>query len=89
MVCQWVYNHSILKVQLHEISQRLLATVQTNIEQMKAAKSLIEREIFSTEARKRMEEICQLTQFEEDAQPIHENDEDVSQTVVQGREFRF
>lgn len=50
---------------------------------MKVAKSLIERGIFSTEARKLMEKAFQLTKSEEDIQPIHENDEDVSEMVGQ------
>ena len=51
---------------------------------VKAAQSLVyvERGTFSTEARKPIEEIFQLTQCEEDVQPIHENDEDVSDIRV-------
>ena len=45
---------SLYQVQLHEINQRSLATVRHK-QQMKAAKSMIERGTFSTKAKKLMD----------------------------------
>ena len=80
-------DRSCSKVQLHEVSLWSQTTVwhrQQVKHVVKAAQSLVyvERGTFSTEARKPIEEIFQLTQCEEDVQPIHENDEDVSDIRV-------
>ena len=69
---------SLDQVQLHEISQRSVATVPTQTANERCEILDRKRNLLC-----RSEKTFQLTQCEEDVQPFHENDEDVSETVMQ------